>query len=450
MKKVFLLILPLLIGLTSKGQETLNMIYNWQDSTLISSNTWGNVYNEIWGFVQDGKEYGVIGTTAGTHIFDLSDKSNIYEAAFISGKYQGEFVIHRDYHDYNGYLYIVCDEGSSSLQILDLSGLPNTPLVVYDSDAHFQRAHNIFIDKEAGIMYKCGGEHQLNLYSITDPENPTLIMNCAQDLSWWNSVGYLHDIYVENGIAYCNAGGKGLFVVDFSNLSNPSLLGSLTQYPDQGYNHSGYLSPNGSTYVLADETHGMDMKILDVSDPSDIKVTSQINSNVNSLSVAHNQVIAGNTLYVAYYYDGVYVYDITDPENAVLNATYPTSKVAHRNSFEGAWGVYPLLPSGLLLASDMQEGFFVFDNVVTNAETKTKIEETTIYPNPVDNFTLINNNESFETAKLFSLDGKLIKTWNLKNGKNALNFEKHNLSTGIFAVELSNNSFSKTIKLIKK
>lgn len=450
MKKVFLLILPLLIGLTLKGQETLNMIYNWQDSTLISSNTWGNVYNEIWGFVQDGKEYGVIGTTAGTHIFDLSDKSNIYEAAFIAGKYQGEFVIHRDYHDYNGYLYIVCDEGSSSLQILDLSGLPNTPLVVYDSDAHFQRAHNIFIDKEAGIMYKCGGEHQLNLYSIADPANPILIMNCAQDLSWWNSVGYLHDIYVENGIAYCNAGGKGLFVVDFSNLSNPSLLGSLTQYPDQGYNHSGYLSPNGSTYVLADETHGMDMKILDVSDPSDIKVTSQINSNVNSLSVAHNQVIAGNTLYVAYYYDGVYVYDITDPANAVLNATYPTSKVAHRNSFEGAWGVYPLLPSGLLLASDMQEGFFVFDNVVTNAETKTKIEETTIYPNPVDNFTIINNNESFETAKLFSLNGKLIKTWNLKNGKNALNFEKHNLSTGIFAVELSNNSFSKTIKLIKK
>ena len=59
----------------------------------------------------------------------------------------GGGVIHRDYHDFSGYLYIVCDEGSSStLQIIDITNLPNSVNTVYDSDILFTRAHNIFID----------------------------------------------------------------------------------------------------------------------------------------------------------------------------------------------------------------------------------------------------------------------------------------------------------------
>ncbi len=38
----------------------------------------------------------------------------------------GVGVIHRDYHDFDGYLYIVCDEGSSStLQIVDITNIQN-------------------------------------------------------------------------------------------------------------------------------------------------------------------------------------------------------------------------------------------------------------------------------------------------------------------------------------
>ena len=43
-----------------------------------------------------------------------------------------------------------------------------------------------------------------------------------------------------NNIAYLNAGNDGLFIVDFSDVENPTLLGSLTEYPDKGYNHSGW------------------------------------------------------------------------------------------------------------------------------------------------------------------------------------------------------------------
>ena len=86
----------------------------------------------------------------GTHIFDITNISNVDTVAFIPGAATGQSIIHRDFHDYNGYLYIVCDEDSqltqSTLQLVDLSCLPGSEPIVYDSDTLIGRIHNIFID----------------------------------------------------------------------------------------------------------------------------------------------------------------------------------------------------------------------------------------------------------------------------------------------------------------
>ena len=47
------------------------------------------------------------------------------------------FLYHRDYHDYQAYLYAVSDEGASSLQIIDMSTLPDSVSLVYDSSDLF-------------------------------------------------------------------------------------------------------------------------------------------------------------------------------------------------------------------------------------------------------------------------------------------------------------------------
>ena len=94
-------------------------------------------------------EIAVIGSTEGTHFFNVTDPQNSTEVAFVAGAYTGSGVVHRDYHDYQGYLYIVCDEGwsTSTLQIVDISNLPTSVNVVYDSDMFlFNTSHNIFID----------------------------------------------------------------------------------------------------------------------------------------------------------------------------------------------------------------------------------------------------------------------------------------------------------------
>ena len=62
----------------------------------------------------------------------------------------------------------------------------------------------------------------------------------------------------------------GFKIVDFNNSNiasnnNHLELASLTSYPDAGYNHSGWLNDDGTIYVMMDENHGYDVKILDVS-----------------------------------------------------------------------------------------------------------------------------------------------------------------------------------------
>ena len=348
---------------TAQNPDEATLVYNWQDSTLIPSIYFGNRYNEVWGFVRNGREYAVMGSERGTHIFDLSNRSNIHESHFVPAPFTGEYVVHRDYHDYNGYLYIVCDEGGgiSTLQIVALHDLPNSVQMVYDSNDLFDRSHNIFIDTATAKMYACipkhtdGTKNGLEVYSLQSPEQPQLI-------GVYDNVD-VHDLYVRNDTAYLNAGNDGLWVLDFADAANPVLLGSLTQYVThgQGYNHSGWLSDDGQYYVFADETHGIQMKVCDVSDLSDINVVSTFWSDVDVESIAHNLIIRDDFVYVAHYHDGLQIFDISDPYNPTLAAEYDTYSPTDHYDYRGAWGVYPFLPSGLILVSDMQYGLYVLD-----------------------------------------------------------------------------------------
>ena len=129
------------------AQQNATLLYNWQDTSLVGSWAYDNVYNECWGLYVNNREIAIIGSTEGTHFFDITDPTSVSQIGFVVGGYTGAGVIHRDYHDYQGYLYAVCDEGNSStLQIIDISNLPNSINIVYDSNDLFTKAHNIFID----------------------------------------------------------------------------------------------------------------------------------------------------------------------------------------------------------------------------------------------------------------------------------------------------------------
>jgi choice-of-anchor B domain-containing protein len=440
----------------SFAQNSMNveLLYNWSDPSLPASSTWSNTYNEVWGYAADGREYGIIGSTNGTHIIDITDPTNAYEAAFIEGAATGPQVIHRHFDNYGHYLYMVCDEGPSTLQIADLSFLPDSAPLVYDSNELFTRAHNCFIDTATAHLYVVGNSSWCSVYSLTDPENPELLVDCRFDLPFWNSIGYLHDIFVRNDTAYCNAETRGLFVVDFTDMNDPHMIGSLPVYPEQGYNHSGSLMASAPFYAMADETHGKAIKIIDVSDMQNLLVTDTIRSGVNQFSIPHNLLYHDGFLYISYYFDGMYVFNCSDPAHPTLAGYYDTSDELHANNdFRGCWGVFPYLPSGRILASDMQTGLWVFD--VTDA-LSTGVDEQdadrasalTVYPNPATNSLNVDAQFKGNTFTVSNLLGTTVLSGTVAT--NGAIPEMEGLNSGMYVIRVLNGDGLRAASFVKQ
>ncbi len=432
MNRIILITVIALISISAKAQQTGTLLYNWQDTNLVGSLAYNNTYNECWGLEVNSSEIAIIGSTDGTHFFDVTDPTNATQVAYVAGAYQGGGVIHRDYHDFQGYLYVVCDEGSSStLQIIDISTLPDSVTTVYDSNALFTKSHNIYIDTATAKLYACASNTAMDVYDLYTPTAPELIYS-------YNGVGHVHDAFVRNDSAYLNCGNDGFRIFDFSTVNQmgdqPTLLGTLTSYPDAGYNHSGWLSDDGTVYAMQDENHGYDVKLLDVSDFNNISVLSTFSSGVDPQSMAHNGIIKGDNLYIPYYHDGLRVFDISDPTNPIQTWKYDTYAPLSHASYKGAWGVYPYLPSGNIVISDMQTGLYIID--ITSGTTN--IIETSInnniYPNPANTkFTIKHNNA--DNLILFNSLGAEVMSKKLYNNQTTIN--RGNLANGLYFYSLN-------------
>lgn len=444
--------------------DTINLLYNWHDPSLPATLAYANVYNDVWGMAINGREYAILGSTMGTHIFDITTAGTEQEVAFIEGAYTGNGVIHRDYADYRGFLYIVCDEGYgiSTLQIVDMRTLPEAPVVVYDSNELLTMAHTVVIDTLHARLYACaptninGTRKSLQLFDIHEPANPQFLKNVF--LPDW-----VHDCYVQNDTAYLNTSDAGLYILYFGDPQNPITLGSLTDYPGAGYNHSCWITTDGDYLVFADENHGEPLKIADISDFSDIEVVATCQSGIAPNSIAHNPVIKGNYLYASYYHDGLQIFDLTDPLNPQKISEYKTYLPTDHDSYRGAWGVYPFLPSGKVLVADMQYGLFVFDVGMSPANPPTSTPPTPLPTNGQNTSNIhyrIDQNslhistirqENLIAAQLYDLTGQLV--WQQNNiaqqATNALNIPLSELKTkqSLLVVRLQTNSGTYTQKI---
>ncbi|MFN3939270.1 MAG: carboxypeptidase regulatory-like domain-containing protein, partial [Chitinophagales bacterium] len=59
--------------------------------------------------------------------------------------------------------------------------------------------------------------------------------------------------------------------------------------------------------------------------------------------------------------------DANKPDNLVQIGNYDTSPFPAENGFNGCWGAYPFFPSGIVVASDIEEGLFVLEPNYTRA-----------------------------------------------------------------------------------
>ena len=327
----------------------MELLDTWSDTTRFKGAE-DAIFSDVWGFEYKQKKYVALGSTEGTHIFKIKNKKLI-EIDFKKGKFSSPQVQHRDYKTYKNYLYGVCDEGNSSLQIFDLTYLPDSIHKVYDSNQYFKICHNLFIDTAKAKLYACGPDNQgMKIFDIQNPINPQLFYNYTQN--------YVHDCFVTNDTAFLNGGFSGLQIYNFENQLLPKQLGVLDFYAGQGYNHSGWLSKDRKKYIFIDETKGKKVKICKIESIIDIEVSTLYGTKDYQDYVAHNVQIVNDFAFISYYNEGLRIIDITNNQAKEVGF-YDTFFKETDYKLNGAWGVFVFEEEELILISDRQNGLFL-------------------------------------------------------------------------------------------
>ena len=334
----------------------------------------GTAGNDIWGWSdgQTGKEYALMGMTNGTAFVDVSNpQSPIFLGRLPTETRNSSW---RDIKVYQNHAYIVADNaGAHGMQIFDLRRLRGVSAsetfsadVVYDG---FRHAHNLAIDEAAGFAYAAGGDTcggGLHIMDIRTPNNP-LFAGCHDTVRTHDTqcVVYRGPDAKYSDRQICFSSNENHFeVVDVTDKSAPMTLSS-SRYSQLAYVHQGWLTEDHRHFLLGDE---LDESILGLStrthvfDVSDLDAPSYLFvHDLGTSAIDHNLYVLGNRVYAANYTSGLRVLELGDLANREIEeiAFFDTFPSNDNTAFQGAWSVYPYLPSGTLIVSDINKGLFI-------------------------------------------------------------------------------------------
>jgi len=339
--------------------------------------------SDIWGYVDgSGNEYAIVGLNDGTSIVDVTDPANPFEVFFEPGMNS----IWRDIKTWGNYAYVTTEE-PQGLLIVDLSTLPGNPNLTttyYNGPVGdmWASAHNLFID-ENGICYIFGANRgnggAIMLDLTIDPMNPV-------------ELGIVDNWYAHDGVArgdtlymgHINDGHMSIWNV--SDKSNPVILGQ--QVTPGNFSHNLWISDDGDYIYTTDEITNGFIGEFDISDPTNIVELDRIQSSPGMDVIPHNSHFINDYIVTSYYRDGVTVHDVSNKGNMVEVGNFDTSPSFSGDGFNGCWGVYPWLPSGNIITSDIENGLHILgvtynrgcylEGTVTDASTTAPIFGVTI------------------------------------------------------------------------
>jgi choice-of-anchor B domain-containing protein len=426
------------------AQVSLNMIQlsNWDDDSLPTASP-GNLnlqYSGCWGLAVNDHEFAVLGGAGHILFFDIT----VPESPALIGKFAGSAnTIWREFKSYKNRIYGVSDNTSEGLMIFDMSQAPDTIVRTYWSNELFNKAHTITLDTSSGRIYLNGSNEAnqglLILDISQDPDQPTLL--AAVNVPG----GYIHDSYVRGDTIYASSGNDGYIVLDCTDPLSPQLLASVST---GGYNHNSWLSTDGRyAYYTEEIPRGRPWRIVDLQHLADgeIEIVGSVLDGLlpggDTLAIPHNIYIRDNLLFNSQYEDGLLVYDITDPVAPVLVGYYDTHpQNTVYNGYYGNWGNYPWLPSGNIIAGDMQNGLFVLrlDSASAAQEPETP-SPVTVMPNPAADQTRIRWPEASAPSnwewQLIGSDGRILAQEHKLNSATAI-VSLRQLPAGIYVIRI--------------
>lgn len=450
--------------------QNITLLSQWDNPATPAESYYNIRYNSVWGWMdpQDNKEYAILGSTDGTYFIDVTTPTAPVVRDFVPGR--RDSCIWREYKTYQNYLYAVSDDGApNSMQIIDMSYLPDSVRVVYDQDTLVRRSHSIFIDEMNAMLYlnsvylpANGGHSNMAIFSLANPKNPALLRRLEQD---YPSNDNVHDCYVRNDTCYASSSYGGLMIYKLNANNTLTQIGDITNYePGGAYNHNSALTADSKTLIFADEVPtNLTVKSVDVSNFSNITIVDTFRSTPTTIATPHNVFIpnGSNTRSViAYYQDGVQIFDISNPANVTRTGFFDTAPsdcpTCPNPNYSGCWGAYVDLPSGIILASDMQDGLFVLDATAAMTGIQDIISQVSVdvFPNPfTENFelTLSLLSSTNITYELSDISGKQIikKEISVPSGKSLIPVDAKCLSAGAYLLTVKGKDISITKKIIK-
>ncbi|MUH73635.1 choice-of-anchor B family protein [Psychrosphaera haliotis] len=358
--------------------------------------------NDVWGHVDlnTNKEYAIIGVKNGTVVFDISEPSEPVEVGYIVSQLASwrDIKVYQYYDEganrWFAYAFVSTDGANDGIAIIDLNKLPESAELIEKNYTN-SSAHNIYIsnvDYSTGVPINdyiprlhvlgssdYGGAHRSHSLENVLALNPEYIprdktrSDYSHDGTSMIITGDRVQDQCDRSGAFCDVfidfNENELRLWDQTVPSETKELGHAT-YTDAQYVHSGWWSEDKQYIFLHDEQdeqyNGINttLYVFNVKDVRTPKLVGRWTGPTGAID--HNGYVRGNRYYMSNYEKGITVLDITDPEEPVQIGFFDTFPIRNNTSFNGAWGVYPFLPSGLILASDINSGLYILTDDTRN------------------------------------------------------------------------------------
>ena len=381
-----------------------------KDVQLIGHGLISNVYTSdlwIWPGIgkHKGKDFAITGTWGANgeaYFWDISDPSNmkIIDTVTVDARTVNDVKISQD-----GKVGVISREGASNRKngfvILDVSDPYNVEILSIFNDDMTGGVHNTFIYEDHVFAVNNGRKY--DIINIQDPKNPFRVG--VYELT---TPGHsIHDVWVEDGIAYSSNWADGVHAVDVGGLKfneknqkkikfNPLLLKAGQGSPanpvpladmvdPNGHNHAAFPFKSQSSnkfYIVAGDEwfpwrypnkprpyqprggfHFLDF--TDINNPKEEAVYTITEAG------SHNHWIQGDTLYAAYYNGGLRIVDISGEllgdlyrqgrEIAFYQTGHPEG---HIPNSPNVWGTIPY--KGYIFFTDMYSGLYCVKLVEKN------------------------------------------------------------------------------------
>jgi hypothetical protein len=211
-------------------------------------------------------------------------------------------------------------------------------------------AHNLFVYRDRVYVAHSALHAEgrgISIINVEDPTTPRIVVRWTEREAGFSNI--IHDIYIEDDIAYlCDIapGQGGLIVLDLSNPDKPQSLATLSI--PEGL-HSAW---KVGDYLYCNQEFGgwgQKLYIVDVADPSHPRLVGDFKAvglPAGQILGPHNPIGRDGLMYWAYYDAGFRVFDLSDPER-------PDEIAYHTGSF--AWSAQPH-DDGLIYVTDSGKG----------------------------------------------------------------------------------------------